>query len=409
MNDSVLEKYATLVIKTGVNLQKDQTLVISSPIDCAPFARIMSKAAYQAGARDVVINWVDELSAKIRYLHAPQEVFDEFPEWRKDFYLSYLRQGGAFVSISASDPELLKDVNPENIIRAQRASNTALREYREKIMNHDNSWCVVSVPTIPWATKVFPGVSDDKAVELLWDAILKAVRVDSAEPIAAWEKHTADLRTRRDFLNSSKFKHLHYKSANGTDLTVALPEGHIWMGGSKNNASHIEFVANIPTEEVFTMPMKTGVNGTVVSSKPLVYNGNLIDNFKLTFKNGKVVDCSAAQGQEILKKLLETDEGASYLGEVALVPYNSPISNSQILFYNTLFDENASCHFAFGKAYPTCIQDGGNLSKDELERLGVNDSLVHVDFMIGTEDLEITGTTAEGSQVPIFRNGNFSS
>lgn len=409
MNNSIMEQYATLVIKTGINIQKNQTLVISSPIDCAPFARIMSKIAYQAGARDVVINWADELSAKIRYLHAPQEVFDEFPAWRKDFYLSYLREGGAFVSISASDPELLKDVNPENIIRAQKASNTALKEYREKIMNHENSWCVVSVPTPAWATKVFPDVPEAKAVELLWDAILKAVRVGAADPVEAWEKHTENLRIRRDFLNSSKFTHLHYKSANGTDLTVELPEGHIWMGGSKNNAANIEFVANIPTEEVFTMPAKTGVNGTVVSSKPLVYNGNLIDNFKLTFKEGKVIDFSAAQGTEILKKLLETDEGSSYLGEVALVPYDSPISNSQILFYNTLFDENASCHFAFGKAYPTCIENGGDLSKDELERRGVNDSLVHVDFMVGTKDLEITGTTADGKQIPVFVNGNFAS
>lgn len=409
MNDLILEKYAKLVIKTGINIQKNQTLVIASPLECAPFARIMSKVAYQEGARDVVINWGDELSAKIRYLHAPEEVFDEFPEWRKDFYLSYLREGAAFVSISASDPELLKDVNPANIIRAQKASNIALQEYREKIMNHENSWCVISVPTKSWAAKVFPNVSEDKATELLWDAIVKAVRVEADDPIAEWEKHTANLRHRRDFLNSSKFKSLHYKSSNGTDLTVELPEGHIWMGGSKNNARHIEFVANIPTEEVFTMPMKTGVNGTVVSSKPLVYNGNLIDNFKLIFKNGKVVEASAGKGQEILKKLLETDEGSSYLGEVALVPYNSPISNAQILFYNTLFDENASCHFAFGKAYPTCIQDGGKLAKDELERLGVNDSLVHVDFMVGTEDLEITGITADGKKIPVFANGNFSS
>lgn len=407
MNDLILEKYAKLVIKTGINIQRNQTLVISSPIDCAPFARIMSKTAYQEGARDVVINWGDERSAKIRYLHAPEEVFDLFPEWRKDFYLSYLREGGAFISISASDPELLKDVNPQRIMRAQKASNKALEEYREKIMSNENSWCVVSVPTASWAARVFPNVSEDQAVELLWDAILKAVRANVDDPVSEWHKHTKALKDRREFLNSNKFKLLHYKSSNGTDLTVELPDGHIWMGGSEKNTSGIDFVANMPTEEVYTLPKKNGVNGTIMNSKPLVYNGNLIDNFKLTFKDGKVVDFSAEKGHEILKKLLETDEGASRLGEVALVPYNSPISNSQILFYNTLFDENASCHFAFGKAYPTCIDNGANLSKDELDRFGVNDSLIHEDFMIGTEDLEITGVTADGRCIPIFTNGNF--
>lgn len=407
MNNAELEKYALLVVKTGINLQKDQTLVISSPIECAPFTRLVAEAAYSSGARDVVLNWVDELSSKIRFLHAPDEVFDEFPEWRKEFYLSYLRGGAAFVSISAADPELLKDVNPEKIIRAQKASNTALKEYREKIMSHENSWCVVSVPTVPWAKKVFPDVSEEQAVKLLWDAILTAVRVPAADPIKEWDEHKARLKERRDFLNASNFKYLHYKNDLGTDLTIELPDGHIWMGGSKNNAKGIDFVANIPTEEVFTLPKKTGINGTVFSSKPLVYNGNLIENFKLTFKDGKVVEYRAEQGQEILKKLIETDEGSSYLGEVALVPYDSPISNAKILFYNTLFDENASCHLAFGKAYPTCIKNGGSLSKEELEEQGVNDSLVHVDFMIGTKDLTITGITSSGERVPVFTNGNF--
>lgn len=407
MNHADLEKYARLVIKTGVNLQNNQTLVLSSPIECAPFARLITEAAYSAGAREVVINWVDELSAKIRYLQAPEEIFDEFPEWRKDFYLSYLRGGAAFVSISAADPELLKDVNPERIVRAQKASNTALKEYREKIMSHENSWCIVSVPTIAWAKKVFPDVSGEQAMDLLWDAILKAVRVPAADPVKEWDSHKAKLRERRDFMNKNNFKSLHYQNSLGTDLTIELPDNHIWMGGSKNNAKGIDFVANIPTEEVFTLPKKSGVNGTVFSSKPLVYNGNLIDQFSLTFKDGKVIDYKAEKGQEILKKLIETDKGSCYLGEVALVPDDSPISNAQILFYNTLFDENASCHLAFGKAYPTCIKDGNSLSSEQLEQLGVNDSLVHVDFMIGTKDLTITGITAEGKQIPVFANGNF--
>ncbi|MCX7781206.1 MAG: aminopeptidase [Negativicutes bacterium] len=407
MNETILRKYAELVVKTGINLQDKQTLVISSPLECAPFARLLSETAFKAGARDVVINWLDDLSSKIRFLHAPDEVFDEFPEWRRDFYLSYLREGAAFVSISASDPELLKEVNPDRIVRAQKTSNIALTEYREKIMSHQNSWCVISVPTKPWAAKVFPAVSEDEAVDRLWDAIVKAVRADAANPVDAWNRHKTQLRERRDFLNASQFKLLHYKSANGTDLTVELPAGHIWMGGSKNNGKGVEFIANIPTEEVFTLPKKTGVNGTVFSSKPLAYNGNLIADFSLTFKDGKVVSFTAKQGKDILEKLLATDEGAAYLGEVALVPYDSPISNAKILFYNTLFDENASCHFAFGKAYPTCIQDGAKLSPEELASRGVNDSLVHVDFMVGTADLEITGIAADGRQVPVFKNGNF--
>lgn len=407
MNEALVEKYARLIISTGINIQKDQTLVITSPIECAPFARMLSEAAFRQGARDVVMNWSDELSAKIRYLNAPEEVFAEFPEWRKDFYLSYVRQGGAFISISAADPELLKDVNPERIVKTQRASNIALAEYREKIMNHDNSWCVVSIPTRQWAKKVFPDATDEQAITLLWDAILKAVRVDAEDPAANWEQHKARLRERRDYLNACKFKFLRYRNAGGTDLTVELPEGHIWMGGSKHNAEGVDFVANMPTEEVFTLPKKTGVNGVVVSSKPLVYNGNLIDKFKLTFENGKVIAAVAATGQEILQKLLTTDEGASYLGEVALVPYNSPISNSGILFYNTLFDENASCHFAFGKAYPTCIENGASLSKTELEQRGVNDSLIHVDFMMGTQDLDITGVTRDGKETPVFSQGDF--
>ena len=407
MSQPQLEKYAQLVLKTGINIQKGQTLVISSPIECAPFTRIMAEIAYREGAHDVVINWIDELSSKIRFLHGPDAIFDEFPQWRKDFYLSYLHKGAAFVSISASDPELLKEVNPERIVRMQKASNIALKEYREKIMNHDNSWCVVSIPTKSWATKVFPTVTEDQAVDLLWNAIFQAVRVDADDPVAVWKEHSEHLKKRRDFLNHNKFKSLHYKNSLGTDLTVELPEEHIWMGGSKENAQGIEFVANMPTEEVFTLPLKTGVNGTVVSSKPLAYNGNLIENFSLTFQAGKVIKHSATKGADMLEKLLQTDDGSAFLGEVALVPFHSPISDSKILFYNTLFDENASCHFAFGKAYPTCIENGGSLSPVELEAKGVNDSLIHVDFMIGTSDLEITGTTMNGTKLPVFKNGNF--
>lgn len=407
MNKILLERYARLIVKTGINIQKNQTLVVSSPIECAEFTRIISEAAYKEGARDVVIRWTDELSAKIRYLLAPDAVFDEFPEWQKEFYMFYVRQGAAFISIAAEDPELLKDVDASRVVRVQKAGSTALKEYRERLMSNKNVWCVVSVPNKAWAQKVFPEHSVGDAVTKLWEAIFKIVRVDSEDPVMAWEKHKANLKQSMDFLNSHKFKYLHYKNSLGTDLTIELPEKHIWLGGSEYSPEGVEFIANMPTEEVFTLPKKTGVNGRVVSAKPLNYNGNLIENFSLTFKEGRITEYSAEKGSEILKNLIETDEGSHYLGEVALVPYDSPISKLNILFYNTLFDENASCHLAIGKAYPVCIKGGENLSKEALDALGVNDSLVHEDFMIGTEDLEITGTTLDGHEIIIFKNGNF--
>ncbi|SHH64685.1 Leucyl aminopeptidase (aminopeptidase T) [Caloranaerobacter azorensis DSM 13643] len=407
MDNVLLEKYAHLVVKTGVNIQKGQILVITSPIECAPFTRMVARVAYQEGAKDVVVKWTDELFLKIRYKHAPEEVFEEFPEWIKEFYMYYMKQGAAFLSIAASDPELMKDVDPKRIAKERKVSSISLKEYRESLMSNRNVWSIVSVPTRAWARKVFPELPEDDAVEKLWEAILKAVRVDTEDPVASWEEHKNNLKKSLEFLNSNNFKLLHFKNSLGTDLKIELPESHIWLGGSDYTPEGIEFIANMPTEEVFTLPKKTGVNGTVVSSKPLNYNGNLIENFTLTFKDGKIVDFKAEKGYESLKQLIETDEGSHYLGEVALVPYDSPISKSNVLFYNTLFDENASCHLAIGKAYPVCIKNGENMSKEELEKLGVNDSLTHVDFMIGTEDLEIIGITAEGKEVPVFKKGNF--
>jgi len=407
MENKLLEKYALLLVKTGINIQKNQTLVINSPIECAPFTRIVSKIAYEEGARDVVINWRDELSSKIRYLNAPEEVFDEFPEWHRDFYLFNARLGAAFLSISASDPELMKDVNPQRMSKSNKASSNAIKEYRDRLMSNRNVWCIASIPTVAWAKKVFPELSRDDALEKLWNSIFKTVRVDTEDPVASWEIHKSNLKTSMDFLNSNNFKYLEYKNSLGTNLKIELPEGHLWLGGSDYTPEGIEFIANMPTEEVYTLPKKDGVNGVVISSKPLNYNGNLIEKFSLTFKHGKIVDYKAEVGQDILKSIIETDEGSHYLGEVALVPYNSPISNSNILFYNTLFDENASCHLAIGKAYPVCIKNGENLSDGELAKLGVNDSFMHEDFMVGTEDLKITGITVEGKEIAVFENGNF--
>lgn len=407
MDTKVLEKYAKLLVKIGVNIQKGQILVILSPIEAAPFTRIISEIAFKEGAKDVQILWKDEISTKIKYLHAPDEVFEEYPNWQKEFYISYARAGAAFLNIYATDPELLKEVNAERVAKYHKVTNIALKEYRERTMTNQNAWCIASIPTVSWAKKVYPYLSEEEAVNKLWEAILKTVRVDQEDPVAAWEKHKKNLKKRMEILNSHRFKYLHYKNALGTDLKIELPENHIWMGGADFTQEGLAFIANMPTEEVFTLPKKTGVNGKVVSSMPLNYNGSLIENFSLTFKDGRIIDFTAEKGYENLKHLIETDEGSHYLGEVALVPYDSPISNLKTLFYNTLFDENASCHLAIGKAYSPCIKGGEKMSTEELEKEGTNDSLVHEDFMIGTEDLEIIGTTFDGKEIPIFKNGNF--
>lgn len=406
IDNVLLEKYARLVVKTGINIQKNQVLVITSPIECSEFTRMVAQIAYQEGAKEVEINWRDEQFSKIRYLHAPEQSIGEFPEWNKELYLSNARQGAAFLSIAASDPELMKDVDPKRMAIASKARALALKEYLERITSNKNSWCVVSVPTLNWAKKVFPELSDDEAINKLWEAILRSVRVDAEDPVAAWEEHKANLSKSMEFLNSHNFRYLIYRNSLGTNLKIELPKNHVWLGGSDNTSEGQIFIANMPTEEVFTVPVKTGVNGVVVSSMPLIYNGNVIENFTLTFENGRIVDFTAKEGYEVLKGLIETDEGSHYLGEVALVPYDSPISNSKILFYNTLYDENASCHLAIGKAYP-CIKDAEKLSQKELEELGVNDSLKHEDFMIGTKDLEIIGINWSGEEIPVFREGNF--
>lgn len=406
MNGNLIEKYARFIVKRGLSIQKNQTLVLTVPVECAPFVRIIAKIAYEEGARDVVCEWTDDELSKVKLLYAPDEALEEFPDWLKDFYESYAKKDAAFLYISANNPDIMKEINPDRISKASKARSFALKEYGERKMLCMNSWCVASIPTRAWAKKVFPGIADDKAEEKLWQAVLKAVRIDNDMSSSTWDIHKKDLNKYSDFLNRSLFKYLHYKNSEGTDLTIELPENHIWYSGSAQTQGGTEFIPNIPTEEIFTVPKKTGVNGTAVSSMPLSYNGSLIDKFKITFKNGKIVDYDAESGYEILKDLIETDEGSHYLGEVALVPFNSPISKMNILFYNSLFDENASCHLAVGMAYP-CIKDIEKMSNEEIQKLDINNSQIHVDFMVGTKDLDITGITQTGSEIPVFINGNY--
>ncbi|SFB26176.1 MULTISPECIES: aminopeptidase [unclassified Bacillus (in: firmicutes)] len=403
----LIEKYARLIVKTGVNLQKNQLLVISSPIETAAFAKMVAEVAYKEGAGNVVVKWEDDELAKIRYLYAPDQALVNYPEWEQDFYLKTVKADAAYINIYAADPEMFKGVDPERIAKAQKAASIAIKEYRERRMSNKNRWAVVSVPTESWAKKVFPELSSEAAIEKMWEVILKTVRADLENPLEAWEGHKRNLKERIHFMHSNRIVSLHFTNSLGTDLKIDLPNEHQWLGGSEHSPDGVEFIANMPTEEIFTVPKKTAVNGKVVASKPLHYNGNLIEDFYLTFKDGKVVEYDAKNGLETLKKLIETDEGSAYLGEVALVPFDSPISSMNILFYNTLYDENASCHLALGKAYPVNIKNSDNYSKEELTELGVNDSLVHADFMFGTRDLVIMGTTDEGQEVKVFENGNF--
>lgn len=404
---NMLEKYAKLTVKKGVNLQKDQVLLVSSPVECIDFARAIAKVGYEEGAKEVIVHYGDQNLQKLKLEHASIETLKEVPTWVAESYNSYAREGCCVISISASDPDAYKGIPMEKISEFQKSRQVALKEYYDYSMSNKIRWTVVSVPTEAWALKVFKGSNSKEAVNKLWDVIFDVVRLNNDDPIKAWDEHNKNISKKLDFLNEYKFKKLHYTNSQGTDLTIELPDEHLWLGGAEKCNSGIEFNANMPTEEVYTLPKRDGVNGTITSSKPLSYGGNLINDFSLTFKDGKVIDFKAEEGYETLKELFKSDSGAKYLGEVALVPYDSPISNSNLIFYNTLFDENAACHLAFGKAYPTCIVNGDNLSAEELYSKGANDSMIHVDFMVGTKDLDIVGYTSENKKVKIFTKGNW--
>ena len=406
MNEK-LQEYARLLVRVGLNVQKGQRLVISSPVECAYFARMCAKEAYDIGCKEVVMNWHDDAMARMKYLQADNEIFDEVPLWRRHFFNDYALEGAAYLAISASDPENFKGVETGRIIRAQQASGKALKDFDRLQMCSGFPWCIASIPIPSWAKTVFPDCAEEEAMEKLWEAIFKAVRISGdGKAVDRWEEHLSTLHERMDKMNALRFKKLHYTNSLGTDLTVELPEGHIWEAGNDVTLSGQEYIANIPTEELFTSPLKTGVNGVVYSSMPLVNDGAIIDKFHFVVKDGKIVECHAEKGEEELKGAISVDEGASYFGEVALVPYDSPISNQKILFYNTLFDENAACHIAFGEAYP-CLEGGQKMTKEELKARGLNDSITHVDFMIGTADLSIVGTTEDGREIPVFVDGNF--
>lgn len=401
-----LLKYAELAVKVGVNIQKGQYLFIQASIDTAPFIRLVTKVAYENGAKQVFIDFSDDEITRLRYELAPEDSFDFFPEWKKLERESLAEQGAAFMSVVSQSPDLLKGIDPKRIAANQKATGTALNKYRQYVQSDKVSWTVIAAPSANWAAQVFPHLPENEQVDALWDAIFKATRADLEQPVEAWTKHDEILHDKVDYLNNKRYTKLHYTSP-GTDLTIELPAGHLWCGASSVNERGHQFMANMPTEEVFTVPHKTGVNGYVSSTKPLSYGGNIIDNFKITFENGRIINVEAEQGEEVLKALVETDEGSHYLGEVALVPHKSPISASGLLFFNTLFDENASNHFAIGSAYAFCIEGGKTMSQEELAANGLNQSITHVDFMVGSAEMNIDGITADGQSEPVFREGNW--
>ena len=401
-----LLKYAELAVKVGVNVQKDQYLYIAASTDALDFVRVVTKVAYEQGAKQVFVDLGDDQISRIRYELAPDDSFDFFPAWKVQEREWLAEQGAAFMSIISQSPDLLKGIDSKRIATFQKAAGMALNKYRQYVQSDKISWTVIAAPSADWAAKVFPELPAEEQVDALWDAIFKATRADLENPIEAWIEHDDTLHEKVEYLNAKKYTKLHY-TAPGTNLTIELPKGHVWCGAGSVNEKGEQFMANIPTEEVFTVPHKDGVNGYVSSTKPLSYGGNIIDNFKITFENGRIVNVEAEQGEEVLKNLVATDEGSHRLGEVALVPHESPISNSGLLFYNTLFDENASNHLAIGSAYAFCLEGGKTMSREELEANGLNQSITHVDFMIGSAEMNIDGITEDGTVEPLFRNGNW--
>lgn len=401
-----LMKYASLAIQLGINVQPGQTLVIFAPLVSVDFVRLLVKRAYEIGAKLVYVEWFDSEITRLKYELAPFEALLEHPMWQAKGYEELASQNAAFLYVSANNPDLMNGIDPKRLQTASRTSSAATKELTMARLMNKVSWTIVAVPTPAWADKVFPLLPTEERVDALWSAIFQATRVQKEDPIEEWRSHAKTLLTKSDLLTQKQYKALHYR-AKGTDITVELPQDHLWVSAGSENQRGDRFIANMPTEEVFTSPLRTGVNGTVSSTKPLSYNGVLIENFSLTFEEGKITHFQAEKGEEMLRSLVEMDEGSHYLGEIALVPHRSPISDMNLIFYNTLYDENASCHFAIGRAFPFCLKDGVTMRADELLKRGLNESLTHVDFMMGSADMDIDGIKTNGEVEPLFRSGDW--
>lgn len=401
-----LDKLAEVAIKVGLQLQKGQDLVLTAPLVAVPLVRLITAHAYKAGASTVTTFYSDEETTLARYRHGHDASFDRAPNWLYDGMAKAYENGAARLAIAGDNPLLLSQEDPAKVGRANKATSIAYKPALEHISNFDINWNICSYPNPSWAKLVFPDLPIEEAVRKLADAIFAASRVDRDDPIAAWADHNAELRKRSTWLNGERFAALHF-TGPGTDLTVGLADGHEWHGGASTAKNGVTCNPNIPTEEVFTTPHALKVEGHVSSTKPLSHQGTLIDDIQVRFEGGRIVEAKASKGEAVLNKVLDTDEGARRLGEVALVPHSSPISASGVLFYNTLFDENASCHIALGQCYSKCFLDGASLSQDQIKAQGGNSSLIHIDWMIGSDKVDIDGIRADGSKVPVMRKGEW--
>lgn len=400
-----LKQYAQLIVESGLNVQENQIVVIQAPIEAYELVRYIGEFAFERGADDVVVRYEDEILNHTRYLNRSIEQWNKYPEYDALMYNSTARQGACYLYLIGDDPECMNDIDANKIAAFSKAKNEATKECRDGRFFMRNSWCIAAVATKKWAEKVYPEC--DNALEKLWNTIFDVCRVD-ADVNQNWQKHKQSFIHKMNVINNLHIESLHYKNSLGTDFTIKLPDHYVFMGGGSTLINGVYYFPNIPTEELFTSPDRLSANGKVVASLPLCYNGSMIEDFWFTFENGKVVDFGASKGKEILESILSIDENARYLGEVALVPYDSPIQNTKTIFYETLFDENAACHLALGSSFAECIEGGLEKSQSELMELGLNDSLTHVDFMIGTSDLSIIATCKDGKEVPIFENGNYS-
>jgi aminopeptidase len=404
--DQKLDRLAEVAVQVGLGLRAGQELIMSAPIEALPLVRRITEHAYRAGALLVTTFYSDDPSVLARYEHAADASFDYAPTWLHDAIATGFRSGAARLAIAGANPALLAQQDPTKVARANVAASKAGKPAMELITRHEINWTIVACATPEWAKLVFPGEPEDVAVAKLWDAIFIASRVAVDDPVQEWREHGARLKKRMDMLNTKRFSALHFKGP-GTDLNVGLADDHLWAGGGTTAGNGVYCQPNIPTEECFTTPHKDRVNGTVRASKPLSHQGTLIENIAVRFENGRIVEATATAGEDVLNRLISTDDGARRLGEVALVPHTSPIAQSGVLFWNTLFDENAASHIALGQAYSTCLIGGEKMDAEQLAALGANASLIHVDWMIGSGEMDVEGVTADGTAEPLMRKGEW--
>lgn len=401
-----LDRLAEVAVKSGLGLAPGQELVMTASVDALPLARRITEHAYKAGASLVTTLFTDEESTLARYRFGAEASFDTAAGWLYEGMAAAYKSGAARLAITGGNPGLLSQQDPEKVSRANRAMSKAYRPALELITRHDINWTIVASATPAWASAMFPDLPSDEALAKLWNAIFAASRADQDDSVAAWKRHDDQLHARAEYLNQKRYAALHFKGP-GTDLKVGLADQHLWLGGGTMAGNGRYCIPNMPTEEVFTTPHKDRVEGTVTSTKPLSYQGTMIEEISVRFEGGKIVEAHASKGEQVLQRMIETDEGARRLGEVSLVPHSSPISASGLLFLNTLFDENAACHIALGQAYSTCLIGGDKLTPEELEARGANDSLIHVDWMIGSNRIDVDGITASGSEEPLLRQGEW--